>query len=436
MSSSAPRPFEIFLYASFAGMFFLAIFLFATFSGDRGGSGGAGSVVIWGTLDHPVMERHIRRLAENHPALRGARYRQIDERTFDRELLNAIAEQRQPDLVLMPHTALVQRRSILFPLNYDTTISTRQFADRYIDGFEIFARPNGLYALPFAVDPLIMYWNRDIYANNRFAEPPRTWEAVVNSIVPTIVRRGTDRSISMSPVALGEYRNVSNSYSIVSALLLQGGSRMVEEVNGRYEITINVSAAAGVSNPFTSTVQFFTQFANPSSPLYSWNRTKGNDRDEFLAGNLATYFGHGSEVVAMRAQNPNLNFDAAPFPQASDATAQRTYGTFYGLAILRSANNINGAYQVAQTMTSEASLRAVTGELMLAPPHRSSISQGTTGFTGQVIYDSALLSRGWLNPDYEATDQIFQQAMDDVLAGRAQPARVSSDVMTRLRQQY
>ena len=434
--SSAPRPFEIALFFGFGALFFIAILLVATFSGDRSSGGGIGTVVIWGTLDQTVFERHIRRLGDSNDIFRGVQYRQIDERSFDTQLLNAVAEQRQPDLILIPHTKLVQRRSTLFPLAYANTISTREFADSYIDGFEIFARPDGIYALPVAVDPLILYWNRDIYANNGLAEPPRTWETVVNTVVPQIVRRSVDRSISMSPVALGEYRNNQNSFAVISALLLQSGSRMVEEVNGQYEININVGQTQSVSSPLTSTIQFFTQFAVPSSPLYSWNRTKRTDRDEFLAGNLATYFGHGSEVDSLRRQNPNLNFDSAAFPQSADATTQRTYGTFYGLAILRSANNINGAYQVGRALTSEQSAATLATELGMAPPHRRTISVGSSGHTMQVVYNSALISRGWLSPNDATLDQVFQQAMDDVLAGRSQVSRAVTDLVSRLRQQY
>ena len=433
--TSGPRPFQVVLFGGFALLFFLAIFLFATFSGDSGSRAQYGSVTIWGTLDQSIVSSHIRQLGRDIDTMPSVTYRQVDERRFDTELVNAIAEGQQPDMILVSHKKLVQRRSMLFPINYDL-ISQRQFSDTYIDGFDIFARPDGIYAMPLAVDPLIMYWNRDIYASNGFAQPPTTWETIVNSVVPTIVRRTTDRRIQMSPVALGEYRNNRNAFSILSALMLQSGSRMVTEDAGRYQVNLNAGRSGGVSSPLTSAIQFYTQFAIPSSPLYSWSRTKQEDRTEFMAGDLATYFGHGSEAPVMERLNPNTNFDAAPLPQAADATINRTYGDFYGFAILRTAPNIDGAYAAAQTITSPQSAATLAEQLNMAPAHRSTIAAGTPGQIRQTIFNSALVARGWLSPDDSAVGQIFQRATDDVLAGRTSASGAASDLITRLRQQF
>src|SRR5690606_11854218 len=97
------------------------------------------------------------------------------------------------------------------------------------------ALSDGLYAVPFAVDPMIMYWNRDILAAGGFAQPPATWESLT-ATVEQITLRDATRNILQGTVAFGEYSNVINAKSMLLTLLLQSGSRMVEEGQSRYVV--------------------------------------------------------------------------------------------------------------------------------------------------------------------------------------------------------
>ncbi len=67
------------------------------------------------------------------------------------------------------------------------------------------------------------------------------------------------------------------------------------------------------------TADFYTRFARPDNTLYSWNRSFSSDRDRFVSGDLALYFGYGSEGKELERLNPNLNFDIAEVPQGATA---------------------------------------------------------------------------------------------------------------------
>lgn len=435
--SSAPRPFQIGLYFIFGILFFVALVLLSTFSGVGGDSGPPiRPVTIWGTLDEAAMNNQLRSLGGADPQMAQVRYRQVSVADFNTEVLNAIAAGDQPDMVLLPHTLFAQERSKLLPINYET-FPRRTIQDTYLEGFELFARADGMYAVPYLVDPLVMYWNRDIYSNNSIAEPPQTWEMMLNNVVPTVVRRDSSRRISLSPIAMGEYRNNEHAFRTLSMLLLQSGSEMVQEGRaGTYQVALDSARPSAPGNPLTTSLQFYTRFANSGDALYSWNRTKDVDRSEFLAGNLATYFAPGSEITLLRRQNPNLNFDVTTVPQSAGATVQRTYGDFYGFAILRTAENQAGAYRVAQILAAPENNLAMAERLQMAPAHRSLISQGNSSPSLQVSYDSALVARGWLNPVFTSTDIILQQAIEDILADRRSLSQVRSDILARLRDLY
>lgn len=430
------RPFELVLVTVFGLLGLLALAMISTYKPpvDETTATLGDSVVIWGTVPSEAFEAVLRPLKEQVEAYRVVSYVQKDERSFDSELLNALAENRGPDIIFIPHEKLLENRSKIQPVSYQS-FPLRDFQNLYIDGAEIFALRDGVYAYPIAIDPLVMYYNRDLLATKNIINPPTTWEGVVNDIIPSLVERDYNRSILRSPLAFGEYRNVNNSFAIISMLLLQAGSALVTEGDGKYLINLN-STVNRTGLPFENALTFYTNFASPSNPLYSWNRALGLDRDEFLAERLVLYFGKGSEARALAAQNPNLNFDIAEVPQGAQATVRRTYASFYGLALLKSSPNKAGAFTVLQTLGAADRSQIIADALNMAPAHRSTLNAGSNDRYGRVIYQSSIVARGWLSPSPTQTDIIFGQMVEDVLSNRLRPSQSADDAISRLSELY
>ena len=431
------RPFQLALYGGFGLLLVLAIILI-NFA-DLGSSGDDGPVIgpvtIWGTLDAGAVRSVLAEITQENEAFRGVSYEQFPSDQFSHRLVDAIIENRQPDLVLIPHTQLVENRRVLLPIDYEF-FSQRRLRSDYLDGFEIFAQSNGLYAIPFVADPLILYWNRDMFAGSGLVRPPETWEDVTGTVLPDVVRRTLDRSVTQSPIAFGFYENNRNAFASISMLLLQAGSRMVEEQEGNYAVNINRALPGGDDRPLDTTARFYTRFADPTDPLFSWTRNKREDRQEFLGETLALYFGMGSEFSSMQRQNPNLNFDVAPVPQSANATISRTYADFYGFSIVHSSSNISGAFQVAQKFSTPRNSTLMANQVEMVPAHRIALVEGATSVLGSVTYDAALVARGWLNPTFSKTEQILDQMIRDIHAGRRDYSGASSDVRNSLQQVF
>lgn len=427
------RPFQIGLLAAFGIIGLASLALLATYQGFGGlAQNPYGSkVVIWGTFDEGPFTRLIQELGRDDRNFLVVEYFEKDERTFEEELVNAIAENRAPDAILLSHEDLVLLRAKLQAISYEN-FPTRTLRDQYIDGFEIFARLNGLYAIPFAVDPLVLYWNRDLLANGGFASSPATWESLTD-MVERLTLRDATRNLLQATVAFGEYQNIQNAKATILSLLLQSGSQMIGEGTTRYEVKLDTSQSGdNTSRPLFSTLQFYVEFSNVSSPLYSWNRTFTSDQSAFLGERLALYFGYGSEAARLRQQNPNLNFDVAPVPQGAGATVKRTYGDFYGYALLASSQNQSGTYRALLSLGNAENTAKLTSELGLAPAHRNTIGSGNSDAVLDMVYSQALIARGWLDPDKEESNEIFNQMIEDITSGRSQIGTASIDTIRRL----
>jgi ABC-type glycerol-3-phosphate transport system substrate-binding protein len=432
------RPFQILLLGSFAFFAIIGLFLLQDFAPtDRNAENPYGdSVVVWGPFPFVAVDEVFDVIADTDEDFSVVQYEYVPPEEFSDRFVNAIAEGRNPDLVILPHTELVAQRSKLLPIGYDTDgFSLRQLRDTYVDGSELFALNDGVYGVPVLVDPLVLFWNRDLFSSAGFAGAPQTWEQIVGSVVGALTVRDNSRNILQSALAFGEYGNVTNASAVLSLLVMQSGSQLVTETNRGYEVGLNESIADG-RPPLEAALQFYTDFGNASNPLYSWNRAQPNDRLAFLGGDLALYFGYGSEAAEILERNPNLNFDVALVPQGREATIRRTYGTLYSLAIPRATRNASGAFNAARTIANSQNSLNLALAVNHAPANRLALQAAVADPFVEVSFQSALFARGWLSPSPVVAEDAFRLMVEDVTSNRVRVSNAASDAVGRLTQGY
>jgi hypothetical protein len=155
-----------------------------------------------------------------------------------------------------------------------------------------------------------------------------------------------------------------------------------------------------------------------------------------VAEDLALYFGFVSEGQLIQKMNPNLNFDIAEIPQEGSATVRRTYGKFYGLSVLNSSDNLTGAFAVMSNFRSQSVADTIAINSYMTPVYRSSLGAGSNDTFGRVAYRSAAIARGWLNPDKEQVENIFQTLTQDINENRRDLSGAVSDATDRLEASY
>jgi len=429
------RPFELALVVIFVVLAVVSLGLLATYKpapdAPEDGEVVTGAVQIWGTLPGSAMTDLIAEYADIYDSYRSVTYRYIEPDRFESTLINALADDAGPDLVLISQEELVTVRKRILPESYEA-FPYRDIRNLYLDGAEIFALQDGLHARPLVVDPLVLFWNRDILATEGHLTAPRTWEELVNVQFGDLIDRNFDRTISRSVVAMGEYSNVRNGFGLVSMLLIQGGSLGVVETADEYRISLNETAVGG--QPLRSTADFYTRFSIPSNTLYSWNRSLPEDRSAFVAEDLVFYFGFASEGPEIERLNPNLNFDIAEVPQSELATVRRTYGRFYGLALMRTTDNYPGAVAIQRQFSNDAA--QIAADSNMVPALRSAVAAGSNETYGRISYQSASIAYGWLSPDQVSSDQIFGTLFQDINENRRSTTEAVSDALSRFEVEY
>jgi ABC-type glycerol-3-phosphate transport system substrate-binding protein len=430
------RPFELGLVVVFLVLLILSLIILSSFKKKPEDTGPAvGDVQVWGTLPQEGMENILREVSNKDIAFLGVTYRYIEPQNFEQELTNALADGTGPDAVLVSHESLIPLRKRIKPVSYES-FPQRDFRDLYVDGAQVFALSDGLYGYPVAVDPMVMYWNKNILATENILGAPASWEALINDQFGTLIERNADRTINRSVVALGEYGNVRNAFGIISMLLLQSGTKGVIDTDGKfYNVALN-QAIGNSGEPLSVAAEFYTRFSRPTNSLYSWNRSLKQDRDQFLSEDLVFYFGYGSEGKELERLNPNLSFDIAEVPQGATATVRRTYGKFYGISVLKTSDNAGGAALFASSFSGAERSKLIADAYGLVPTMRSLVAAGSNDTYGRVTYKSAGIAYGWLSPSQAASNNIFDTMTKDINENRKDVTSAVYDVLGRLELEY
>jgi multiple sugar transport system substrate-binding protein len=323
-------------------------------------------------------------------------------------------------MLLLPDD-LILRHSDKIDLIPYLSLPQRDFQNLFVQAAEIYMRDSGLVALPFAIDPLVMYWDRDLFNNSSVTIPPKYWDEFL-TLAPKLTKRDPKTNdITQSAIAFGEYVNIDNAKDIIAMLFLQVGNPIVRLVNGRP--TTELSALTGQqvvpNQDIVSAFRFYMDFSNPLKNIYSWNRAHSSSRDEFINGNLALYFGFASEHASLRQKNPHLNFAVAPIPQPRETKVEITFARMHGLAVLKSSRNKPTAFYAAQHLLDTKPSGDFAAAFNLPPVRRDLLARRPGDAVLSVFYDSAIRSRTWLDPKPEESDKAFRQMVESVSSGRS-----------------
>lgn len=412
--------FQISVTAIFILCIVAGVVLFATYRNDSN-STALPPITIWGTFPSDVMGQLVSEINNTRTTALVVNYVEKTEGSFDKDFIEALARGQGPDAILIPQGMIARHEDKVVPIP-NNILTQRDFKNTYIPLSELYFSNSGeILALPFAVDPLVMYWNRSIFTNAGISSYPKTWDEF-NQLIPKINLKDQNANIRRSAIAMGEFVNVNSAREILGTLLLQSGNPITTRgdaaTGGRIVSTLGDGQYNG-SKYSAPAVKFFTDFANPRSSSYSWNRSLPLSKSWFLSGSLATYFGYASEYADLRDKNPNLDFDVAPLPQAKGEANRTTYGKMYGASIVRSTSNPGVTYSVLAALTAPQALVILNKLTHLPPVRRDMIAAGSTDPNQAIFYDSALVSHGWLDMNAAQTSQIFQNMVESITSGRA-----------------
>jgi ABC-type glycerol-3-phosphate transport system substrate-binding protein len=278
---------------------------------------------------------------------------------------------------------------------------------------------------------MVMYWNRDIFTNKNITLPPVYWDEFL-TLAPVLTEKDEANEILKSAISFGEFENVDNAKDILATLILQTGNSLIKRDTSKNSFGPSFLGVRGTDIPSSSEVlRFYTDFVDPVKKIYSWNRSLPPSKQAFLAGNLAVYFGHASELSDIRTKNPNLNFDVALIPQIRNLPRKTTFGDIKGLAIMNISKQKAAAYFAARMMTTPENTEKIAGIFNVESPARLILSKSPANPDAKVFYQSAIISRSWLDPNPNKSSEIFRMSISSINSGQDTSANIAGTMQER-----
>ena len=366
----------------------------------------------------------------------------LDE--YESTLVNALAEDRGPDIISLHNTWIPKYQNKLTPIPDSITVpftsvtgtikketvtqlrtkpglSVKDLKTEFVDqvGSDVImnapsdAQPSvakdRIFALPLADDALALYYNKDLLNAAGIPEPPVYWDDL-QKMIPKLVKQDSKGDIIQSGAALGTAKNVERYSDILSALMMQNGTKMTDGDQVTFD-KMPAELAGRDTPPADSAVTFYTDFANPAKEVYTWNDKQPDSLQAFASGQTAFFFGYSYQLPQIVAQAPKLNLGIAALPQIRDNPTVN-FSNYWVEGVSKKSVNQNWAWDFIEFASSadQASKYLAAAERPTAL--RSLIDQQTQDINLSVFASEMLTAKSWYRGK---SDADCEQAISDLI---------------------
>jgi len=407
----------------------------------------------WRVWDGPdAFEKIIADYKKLHPFIT-INYRKLRYNEYEKELLDALAEDRGPDIFSIHNTWIKKYQSKITPMPPSITmaypvvkgsikkevipelrttksITLKEIKNNFVDVvyddvvIKVTDEKTGetkeqIFALPLAVDTLAMYYNKDLLNNAGVAEPPTYWNREFQQNVKKLTKQDTKGQIIQAGVALGGSKNIERYSDILSVLMMQNGAQMINESNNVMFHKTPESLKGQKYNPGLEALRFYCDFANPAKEVYCWNSDLDNSLDLFIQGKLALMFGYSYHLPIIKARAPKLNFSIAKLPQIEGNPQSINFANYWVETVSNKSKYTNEAWDFIQFATKAEQVKTYLEKTKKPTALRSLINEQVDDIDIGVFAEQVLTAKSWYRGvDSNAAELIIGEMIDSVVAGQ------------------
>lgn len=396
------------------------------------------TLTYWRVFDGPdAFEDIITKYKAIHPNITIV-YKKLRLDEYENELLNALAEDRGPDIFSIHNTWMEKYQSKLVPmpdtismvylstqgtikkevvseLKTTKSISLKELKDNFVDvvSRDVILSDGKIYGLPLSVDTLAMYYNKDLFNLAGISKVPGYWNAEFIQDIKKLTKQDADKQIVQSGVALGSSKNINRFSDILAALMMQSGATMMSDKN---QVMFNASTGSNNYVPGVDALRFYTDFADQAKESYTWNESQPNSLEMFMNGTLAIMFSYSYDLETIKAQAPKLNFSIAKLPQIEgNPPTNINLANYWVEVVSKKSKNPNEAWDFIQFMTKEEQAKTYLEKTKKPTALRSLVATQKEDNEIGVFADQVLTAKSWYHgKNVKAAEDAIGEMIDMV----------------------
>jgi len=369
----------------------------------------------WRQEDKAAYEEIIADFEATHPGTT-VTFEAFEAQNYATVLSTALAAGSGPDIIHVRaygNLETVAAPGYLRPIAAGEIPALEAFPAAAIEA-ETMRSDDNLYAVPFASQTLVIYYNTDIFEENGLA-PPEDWTGFLATL-------GALKDAGVIPMANGTATAWQNEILV--------GTVVPSFYGAQFEADIVAGTATFEDPRFVGALEKLLEIRDYLPSGYT-GIDYGSAQQLFLTGRAAMFAGGSWEIANFRRQNPDLNFDIMPSP-APTAGAPRLVSTFFdgGYAINANTANEEEALEFLRYAASKPfgdKLVSLLGNVSPVPG---------------VAFDDPLLSKvAALNQsaasylmlvhfryDEPSGSTLLQAGVQKMMAGQATPQEIAAEV--------
>ncbi|PLX26803.1 hypothetical protein C0583_05905 [Candidatus Parcubacteria bacterium] len=405
-----------------------------------------------------------------HPFV-NVNYKLIRYEEYEQKLLEAFASDQVPDIFSIHNTwtRKYQSRDWIAPMPDTTTMlftETRgtikkelvpvvktqasptlndiksEFVDVVYDDVVISVKDgqtkqvkNYVYGLPVAVDTLLMFVNRDLLNNAGITDIPSYWDTDFQQTVRKLTKQNNKGEIIQSGVALGGSENIERSSDILSALMMQNGTEMMDLTFTNVTISKTPDDYENISeSPGEDALRFYTDFANPAKEVYCWNGSMDNSLDLFIRGKLAIMFGYSYMIPQIEAGNPKMNLVVTRFPQIQGNTPVN-FANYWVESVASKSRHQNEAWDFILFATQAQNAINYLDATRKTTALRSLVNVQKEELDLEAYVDQVLTAKSWYKGnDANSAEQAMKDMITNVLSGEVEMRKAIKNTEKKVQQ--
>ncbi|MBU0731718.1 extracellular solute-binding protein [Patescibacteria group bacterium] len=403
---------------------------------------------FWGVFDEEdYFQAQIAAFKANYPYVT-IEYKKFRQEEYEQALFDAWAKGEGPDIFAVPNSYMGKYKEFIEPmpqamnvvtvttestLGKEETVAQAQAIKSWTPSQLRALYPDVVYmdtvylhktedektatekvfGLPLSIDTLALYYNKDILNQSQIALPPLTWTEFLEDVkkVTLIDKQG---NIVRSGASMGTSNNIPRFFDIVSILMMQNGSAMVEDTN---VVFTQPSTTQEGYYPGVSAVDFYTSFASPDREAYSWNEDLPEAMTYFAEGNVAFFLGYHYMLEEIQSESPNLNFDIASLPQV-DPNVKVNYANYWNYSVAVNSEQSDMAWYFVQFLCSEENAAIYLEETGRPAALKNLIATQEDIYELTPFLDQLLTAASWYRGrEPEAAENIFAEMIDGINDG-------------------
>ncbi len=344
------------------------------------------------------------------------KFETFEPQNYQTVLSTALAAGKGPDIIHVRaygNLETVASPGYLRPIAMDEIPDLKAFPALSITA-ETMREDGNLYAVPFASQTLVIYYNTDLFAEHGVTAP-ETWAEFL-AVSQTLKDAG------VIPIANGTATAWQNEILV--------GTVVPSFYGAQFEADVVAGNATFEDPRFVGALEKLTEITDFLPDGYT-----GIDyptaQQLFLTGRAAMFAGGSWEIANFRKQNADLNFDIMPSP-APNAGDPRLVSTFFdgGYAVNANSEHDEEALSFLRFAASKdfgQKLASLLGNISPVPgvtfddPILSKVSQFNDTAASYIM----LVHFRYEEPSGSV---LLQQTVQRMMAGQATPAEVGKEV--------